>query len=95
MRNKSTEKKFRIQQGFETKIFLIKSDTLTTGGGAEENLRNLHCLEASFEVQLLLTLTELTLNYNVLLHIAMQNLYHAVINDIPEVWTLVSAGKKK
>ena len=93
MRNKSTEKKFRIQQGFETKI-LIKSDALTTGGGAEENLRNLHCLEASLKVQLLLTLTELTLNYNVLLHIAMQNLYHAVINDIPEIWPLVSAGKK-
>ena len=78
-----------------------KPYTWTPGGGAENKLQKPHCLEASAKFQLILTFTELPLHYNILLatHSHMQLTKSVscsfVINDIPEVWPLVSAEKKE
>ena len=61
MRNKSTEKKKnRIQLGFKPKTFwILVRCSRTPGRGVEDKLHIHHCLEASAEFQLILTLSDL------------------------------------
>ena len=60
VRNKSTEKKNRIQLGFKPKTFwILVRCSRTPGRGVEDKLHIHHCLEASAEFQLILTLSDL------------------------------------